>query len=58
MAIAIQNPGTAKGVVFLTLEDETEPIDVIAWPSVLERQRREVLTATLVGAYGKWQMAV
>ncbi|QQX85242.1 error-prone DNA polymerase [Cupriavidus necator] len=50
-----QRPGTAKGVVFMTLEDETGPINVIVWPSVLEKQRREVLGATLVGVYGKWQ---
>lgn len=50
-----QRPGTAKGVVFMTLEDETGPINVIVWPSVLEEQRREVLGATLVGVYGKWQ---
>ncbi|KWR88230.1 hypothetical protein RM96_21035 [Cupriavidus sp. IDO] len=50
-----QRPGTAKGVVFMTLGDETGPINVIVWPSVLERQRREVLGATLVGVYRKWQ---
>ncbi len=50
-----QRPGTAKGVIFMTIEDETGPVNVIIWPSLLEKQRREVLNAPLLGVYGIWQ---
>jgi error-prone DNA polymerase len=50
-----QRPGTAKGVLFLTLEDETGNVNVIVWPSLVEQQRREVLNAPLLGVYGIWQ---
>ena len=50
-----QRPGTAKGVMFLTLEDETGNVNVIVWPSLVEQQRREVLRAPLLGVYGIWQ---
>lgn len=50
-----QRPGTAKGVMFVTLEDETGNVNVIVWPSLLERQRREALGATLLAVYGTWQ---
>jgi error-prone DNA polymerase len=50
-----QRPGTAKGVLFMTLEDETGNINVIIWPKLLEQQRREVLSAPLLGVYGIWQ---
>jgi error-prone DNA polymerase len=50
-----QRPGTAKGVLFMTLEDETGNINVIIWPTLVEQQRREVLNAPLLGVYGVWQ---
>jgi error-prone DNA polymerase len=50
-----QRPGTAKGVLFMTLEDETGNVNVIVWPSLVEQQRREVLHAPLLGVYGIWQ---
>ena len=50
-----QRPGTAKGVIFVTLEDETGNVNVIVWPSLLERQRKEVLGASLLAVYGVWQ---
>ncbi|OON61330.1 error-prone DNA polymerase [Massilia sp. KIM] len=50
-----QRPGTAKGVLFMTLEDETGNVNVIVWPSLVEQQRREVLNAPLLGVYGVWQ---
>jgi len=50
-----QRPGTAKGVVFMTLEDETGTVNVIVWPDLVESQRREVLSAPLLGVYGVWQ---
>ena len=50
-----QRPGTANGVVFITLEDETGNVNVIIWPSLVEQQRREVMSARLLGVYGQWQ---
>jgi error-prone DNA polymerase len=50
-----QRPGTAKGVLFMTLEDETGNVNVIIWPDLVEKQRREVLNAPLLGVYGIWQ---
>jgi error-prone DNA polymerase len=40
--------GTAKGVMFVTLEDETGNVNVIVWPSLLEKQRKEALGASLL----------
>jgi error-prone DNA polymerase len=50
-----QRPETAKGVVFVTLEDETGAVNVIVWPQVAEAQRRALLASTLLTVYGIWQ---
>jgi error-prone DNA polymerase len=50
-----QQPGTAKGVVFVSLEDETGTVQVIVWPSVKEQQRKELLRSRLLAVHGKWQ---
>jgi error-prone DNA polymerase len=50
-----QRPGSAAGVLFVTIEDETGHANLILWPSVFERQRRLVLTATMVACRGKVQ---
>ena len=50
-----QRPETAKGTVFVTLEDETGAVNVIVWPSVAEAQRQPLLGATLLTVYGQWQ---
>jgi error-prone DNA polymerase len=50
-----QRPGTAKGVIFVTLEDETGLVNVIVWPDLAEKQRKELLRSTLLGVYGIWQ---
>ena len=55
MVTVRQRPGTAKGVLFMTLEDETGNVNVIVWPSLVEQQRHEVLNAPLLGVYGIWQ---
>ena len=52
-----QRPETAKGVVFITIEDEAGAVNVICWASLVERQRREVMGARLLGVYGIWQSA-
>jgi error-prone DNA polymerase len=55
LVITRQRPGTATGVVFLTLEDETGPLNVIVWSSLFERERRIVLGARLMGVTGEVQ---
>jgi error-prone DNA polymerase len=50
-----QRPETARGVVFLTLEDETGTVNVIVWPQVAQAQRQPLLGATLLTVYGIWQ---
>jgi error-prone DNA polymerase len=50
-----QQPGTASGVVFVTLEDETGTVNVIVWPALKERQRRELVHSRLLAVYGVWQ---
>jgi error-prone DNA polymerase len=52
-----QRPGTAKGVVFLTLEDETGIVNVIVWPKAFEKNRRTVMTARFLAVRGKVQRA-
>ena len=47
-----QRPGTASGTVFVTLEDETGYVNVIVWRDLAERQRRELLGASLMGVEG------
>jgi len=47
-----QRPDTASGVVFVTLEDETGTLSVIVWRDLVERQRRELLGARLLGVEG------
>jgi error-prone DNA polymerase len=50
-----QHPGTAKGVIFVTLEDETGQINVVVWKRLSERQRRPLLGARLLHVEGKLQ---
>ncbi|HEX5686803.1 MAG TPA: error-prone DNA polymerase [Ideonella sp.] len=50
-----QRPQTAKGVIFVTLEDETGPVNVIVWPQVAEAQRTALLASRLLTVYGIWQ---
>jgi error-prone DNA polymerase len=50
-----QRPPTAKGTMFVTLEDETGNINIIVWPALLDKQRKEILNATLMTVYGVWQ---
>jgi len=52
-----QRPGTASGVVFLSLEDETGIINVVVWPKLLERYRKEVLEGQLLRVAGTLQNA-
>jgi error-prone DNA polymerase len=53
-----QQPQTAKGTIFVTLEDESGTINVIVWKSVREEQREALLKSRLLAVYGKWQRDV
>ncbi len=55
LVLARQRPGTAKGVIFATLEDETGVANIIVWPKLFERFRRIVLTARLLKVTGRLQ---
>ncbi|MPV58764.1 error-prone DNA polymerase [Burkholderia sp. HI2761] len=57
LVTARQMPGTAKGVMFMTLEDETGCVNVIVRPELLARQRRETLDSRLLAVSGVWQVA-
>ncbi|SDA26413.1 error-prone DNA polymerase [Sphingomonas sp. NFR15] len=50
-----QRPGSAKGVLFITVEDETGIANGILWPDRFEAQRRTVMTATMVSIVGRVQ---
>jgi error-prone DNA polymerase len=50
-----QRPGSAQGVLFVTIEDETGHANLIVWSSVFDRQRRELLSATMLSCRGKLQ---
>ncbi len=50
-----QKPGSAKGVMFITIEDETGHANLIVWPAVFEAQRRLILSAGMVACHGKLQ---
>jgi error-prone DNA polymerase len=55
LVIVRQRPGTAKGVIFMTLEDEAAICNVIVWPHVLERFRPIVMGARLILVKGELQ---
>ena len=50
-----QRPGSAQGVVFMTIEDETGVANAVIWPNVLERERKVVMGARLVVVHGRVQ---
>ena len=55
MVTVRQQPATASGVIFVTLEDETGTVNVIVWPHVRDRHRQALLQARLLAVYGVWQ---
>jgi error-prone DNA polymerase len=50
-----QMPGSAKGVIFITLEDESGIANLVIWPAIFEKQRRVILSAGMMAAYGRIQ---
>jgi len=55
LVLVRQRPGTASGVVFVTLEDETGVANLVVWPGMLETYRREVMRSKLLVARGRVQ---
>ena len=56
LVITKQRPGTASGVTFVTLEDETGHINLIVWKQVAENFRAALLNARLMGIRGELQI--
>lgn len=57
LVILRQRPGTAKGVIFLTLEDETGVVNIIVWRNIYEQFRRAVIAGRLLRVTGRVQRA-
>ncbi|ABS64140.1 DNA polymerase III, alpha subunit [Parvibaculum lavamentivorans DS-1] len=55
LVLVRQRPGTASGVIFATLEDETGIANIIIWPKLYEKRRRIVLTSRLLFVRGRIQ---
>jgi error-prone DNA polymerase len=55
LVLVRQRPGTASGVIFATLEDETGVANIVIWPRVFESHRQIVLTSRLMGVLGRLQ---
>jgi error-prone DNA polymerase len=55
LVLVRQKPGSAKGVMFITIEDETGVANLVIWPSLYEKQRRVILTAGMMGVQGRVQ---
>jgi error-prone DNA polymerase len=56
MVICRQRPGTAKGVLFMTLEDETGLVNLVVWQSILEKYELLAKTQSFLGVTGKLQI--
>ena len=50
-----QKPGSAKGVTFMTIEDETDVANLVIWSALFEKQRRLILSSSLIGCRGRLQ---
>jgi DNA polymerase III alpha subunit len=55
LVLVRQRPGTASGVIFMTIEDETGVANIVVWPKVFEQNRRILLTSRLIAIEGKLQ---
>ncbi|MGO7572311.1 error-prone DNA polymerase [Rhizobium ruizarguesonis] len=55
LVLVRQRPGSAKGVIFMTIEDETGPANVVVWPKLFEQRRRVVLGASMIAINGRIQ---
>jgi error-prone DNA polymerase len=57
LVLVRQRPGTAKGVIFMTIEDETDIANIIVWPKAFERNRRIVMSGRFLAVRGRLQRA-
>ena len=57
LVLVRQRPGSAQGVVFITLEDETGSANLVVWPQVFEQHRRIILSTRMMAAHGRIQRA-
>ncbi|WP_420837200.1 OB-fold nucleic acid binding domain-containing protein [Chachezhania antarctica] len=57
LVILRQRPGTAKGVIFVTLEDETGVVNIVVWRTIYETFRRAVIAGRLLRVTGRIQRA-
>jgi error-prone DNA polymerase len=57
LVLVRQRPGTSKGVVFMTLEDETGVANIVVWPKIFEANRRIVMTSRFLAVKGSLQRA-
>ena len=55
LVLVRQKPGTAKGVMFITLEDETGIANLVVWAKIFEKYRRVVLSASMLAVRGRIQ---
>jgi len=55
LVLVRQKPGSAKGVMFITIGDETGPANIVVWPKLFERRRRVVLGSSMMAIHGKIQ---
>jgi error-prone DNA polymerase len=55
LVLVRQMPGSAKGVVFVTIEDETGIANLVIWPTLYEKQRHVILSAGMIAIYGRIQ---
>jgi error-prone DNA polymerase len=57
LVLVRQMPGSAKGVMFITIEDETGIANLVVWPNVFEMRRRVILSAGMLGIHGRMHPA-
>jgi error-prone DNA polymerase len=55
LTLVRQRPGTASGVIFMTIEDESGVANIVVWPKIFERMRAAVIGARLVSVTGRVQ---
>ena len=57
IVVTRQRPGSAGGVIFVTLEDETGYVNLVVWSRIADRHRKAMLGARLLGVHGRLQRA-
>jgi len=55
LVLVRQKPGSARGVTFMTIEDETDVANLVIWPSLFEKQRRLILSSGMIACRGRVQ---